>query len=215
MVVRISQHACRVANRIALGLRYAETSGHRTEARQIVQEVLSSTCELLDQIDAIEFKNWFEQFELIYSNLHSELDDDPVAWAKFLGGQCDLLHAVGLHQKTIACVGDELANWNRAPIEFSVFANSLDGLASLVSDHAMVLGDAIEFQAGKDAKNKRRTELFSNAVFGLTTVLISIDEAIKSGDPRGRDNAAMAMFGASLTNTSVMPIFVACNLSWV
>ena len=168
----VSQHACKVANRVALGMRYGEASGHRVNARQIVKDAVDSTCDLLDVIDPVQLRQWFEQFESVYKEAANLLIDDPVRWLKFLGSQCDVLHSVGLHQKTIAGLGDELAVWQRKPIAFEALADALDGLAGLVADHAAALGEAIEGQAGREAKSLRRTELFSNSVSGLAVVLV-------------------------------------------
>ncbi len=210
----ISKQACKVANRVALGMRYGETSGRRSEAKQIVQTVLTATGELLDQIDPVTLKQWFEQFEVIYAKSSDELVDDPIAWAKFIGKQCDVLSLAGLHQNTILLVGDELARWDRAPVTFERFAESLDGMAGLVSEYASSLGDAIEGQAGRDAKRKRRTELFSNSVIGLAIALVAINEAIQIGDPRSFHCSAFASFGAALTIASVKPLYVQCDVPW-
>ena len=161
----------------------------------------------------MQLRQWFEQFQSVYKKNADDLTNDPVRWSRFLGTQCDVLHTVGLHQKTIAGVGDELAVWNRKAIQFEELADALDGLAGLVTDHADVLGEAIEGQAGREAKSLRRTELFSNAVSGTAVVLVSINKAIKGGDPRDADCAALASFGAALTIKSVAPLWNACGLA--
>jgi hypothetical protein len=211
---KLSQLACRVANKVALSMLYGETTSGRAPARQMVQEAIDATCDLLDRINPVELRDWFEQFQTIYLKVRTDLVEDPVQWSRFLGSQCDLLHHVKLHQKTIANVGDRLAQWDRNPVTFDEFAVGLDGLSGLVSDHAVVLGSAIEREAGREAKLERRADLFIHSVCGLTIVLVAINQAIVVGDPRDNDCAALATFGASLTNSSVKHLFQACELTW-
>ena len=210
----LSQQACKIANKIALSMLYGETIGQRGQAGKMMKEAFDSSCELLELIDPVELRSWFEQFQRVFSKTRQNLIDDPIAWSKFLGSQCDLLHQVGLHQKTIASVGDELARWDRAEVSFDDFANGLDRLSSLVSENSGLLETAIERQAGTESKSVRRTALFTNAICGLTIVLVVIDQAINSGDPRNKDRAALASFGASLTMSSVESLFQACHLNW-
>jgi len=210
----VCQQACKVSNRVALGMLYGETTWARAQACQMVQDAFDATRDLLYRINPVELRDWYEQFQTIYLTFQADLMDDPVAWSRFLGSQCDLLHHVGLHQKTIASVGDALAKWDRRPVTFDALANGLDGLAGLVSEHTGVLGNAIEGEASGEAKMKRRADLFTNSVCGMTIVLVAINQAILAGDPRDNNCAALANFGASLTNSSVKPLLKACELNW-
>jgi len=99
-------------------------------------------------------------------------------------------------------------------VTYDEFAVGLDGLSGLVSDHAVELGNAIEQEAGRGAKLVRRSDLFTHSVCGLTIVLVAINQAILVGDPRDEACAALATFGASLTNSSVKQLFKACELNW-
>lgn len=210
----LSQLACKTANRVSLSLIYGETTGESVNSRHMIEEALSATCHLLDQINPVELREWFEQFQVVFAESNSNLLDDPVGWSAFLGSQCDLLHEVNLHQKMIASVGDQLAIWNREEVEFTAFANSLNGLSGLVIEHSSALTNAIDDQAGREISSPRRTEVFAHAVCGLSIVLIAIDQAIKNGDPRDANCAALATFGSSLTTSNVGKLYRACQLAW-
>lgn len=192
---------------------YGETTNARVPARLMIQDAVDATRDLLGRIDPVEIRIWFEQFQSVYPTFQIDLIDDPIEWSKFLSSQCELLHHVKLRQKTIANVGDDLAKWNRDPVAFREFDHGLDGLSGLVGDHAVVLTNAIELEAGREASLKRRADLFTHSVCGLTIVLVAINQAIVVGEPRNKDCAALATFGASLTNSSVKQLLQACQLN--
>ena len=194
---------------------YAETSGHRNQAQVMVDEAFGATTQLMDQINPAELRSWYVQFESVYTEVQNFLIDDPVAWSRFLGSQCDLLHQASLHQKTILSIGDEMAKWDRKPIPMNEFGDSLDGFATLMVDHSDTLGHAIERQAGNESTRQRRAVTFSHALCGLSVVLLAVSEAIKVGDPRDANCSAFAMFGASLTCKSVARLYEVCKLSRV
>jgi len=211
----LSQESCSVANRVSLSMIFAEASGQRVQAQVLVDEAFEITAQLLYDINPIELRDWFEQFSAVYKSLQSTLVDDPLTWSRFLAKTCDRLHRVGLHQKTIAVVGDELARWDRQPISLDEYGSSLDGLAALVTDYSQVLGNAIERQAGSESVRKRRALVYSHSVCGIMIFLVAINEAIEQGDPRSTDCAAMAIFGANLTRISVDRLYEVCELSRV
>ena len=191
---------------------YGETAGQRKHADQLMHEAFGAIADLLEHIDPVRLREWFEQFRGVFSNTNSRLIDDPIAWSKFLGRQCDLLHEFHLHQKTIAVVGDEMAAWDRRPLSYDQFGSALNGLAVLVTEHTSVLARSIDEQAGHTAGNPRRSLAVAHSVCGLTIVLVAIDQAIKHGDPRDKNCAAMAMFGARLTVSNVSSLCLACEI---
>ena len=211
----LSREACKVANKVFLSMRYEETIDRRNEAGQMVQEAFMSTCELLDQLNPEEIRAWFDQFYKVFCVSKRMLIDDSHAWSEFLGSQCDLLQNVGLQQKTIVSIGDELAQWERRVVSFDELADGLDGLVSLVTDHSHRLGDAIEQQAGAKSKSVRLTTLFAHAVCGLTIVLVAINRSTEIGDPRDENCAALASFGATLTISAVSKLYRACGLNYL
>ena len=208
----LSQLACKAANKVCLGLIYGETAQHAKHARKMIDETLITTCHLLDSIDPVELRSWFEQFESRFAQTSFRLVDDPGIWSRFIGTQCDVLQVASLSQKTIEGVGNELAKWDRQVVTFDQFAMGLDGLSSLVTGHAQVLAHALDWSAGQ-AGVKQRTSQFANSVCGLAVVLIAINCAIEKGDPRDVDCAAMASFGASLTSSKVKELFGYCQLN--
>ena len=179
----------------------------------MIEEAINATCHLLGEIDPVELRSWFERFELTFDQANSKLIEDPIAWSSFLGTQCDLLQEIRLHQKTIADVGNELAQWDRQVISFNQFATSLDGLSGLVSEHVNALTDSLDWQNSR-AGGTHRSRQYLNCVCGLSIVLVAINKAIEKGDPRDFDCAAMANFGASLTCGGVQLLFRFCKLDW-
>lgn len=212
----LSQRSCKVANRIALTMVFAESSNNRSSAQLMVGEALSASCELLDMIDPSGLRYWFERFSNLYSTSgHSVLLQEPEVWSAFVGAQCDLLQRLGLHQKTIATLGDELAVWDREPVSMEQLGNSLDELACLVSDYSTNLSAAIQKQAGNESSHKRRAIVFAHAICGITIVLLAIDEATEKGESRVLACASLATFGASLVKRSVDRLYEVCNLTTV
>lgn len=207
-----SQQACRIANRVAISMVFAEASMHREQAQHVVDDALNATSQLLDDIDAVEMRSWFEGFESAYELAKPALVGDPEIRSRFVATQCDLLQQMGLYQKTIASVGDELGEWDNGRVSMSEFGDALDGLASLVTDHSKALSEAIENQAGNDSNRKRRVLVFSHAVCGIAIVLVAIDEAIKQKNPRSEACASIATFGAALTCSNVDRLFEVSGL---
>ena len=211
---KITQYSCRVANRIALTMVFAETSNKRLNTQLMVDEALGASCELLDRIDPGELRFFYERFSNIYSTSgHHSLMEEPVLWSAFVGVQCDLLQRVGLHQKTIATLGTELANWSREPVSMDQFGKALDELAYLASDCSVALSVAIQQQAGNESPGKRQAVLFAHAICGITVVLVAIEEAKKKGESKDSACAALATFGASLVKQSVERLYEVCNLT--
>lgn len=207
-----SDNACKTANKISLGLLYSETTDQRIPARQMIKDALTATSALLEQINPAEFREFYHQFQETFAKTRSNLLDNPMAWSTFVGGQCDLLHQARLHQKMIARVGDELANWDRQPLRYDALGPALDRLAGLVTDHADVLLRAIEAEAGQESRNTRRSMAISQSVCGLAIVLVSIDQEIRHGLPRDPERAAMATFAAGLVVSNVHLLWQACKL---
>ena len=192
---------------------FAEASNHRAQAQLMVDEALTASCGLLDMIDPIELRHWFEKFADVYSaSGHSSLLEDQSVWSAFLGAQCDLLQRVGLHQKTIASLGDEMAAWNRLPVSMEEFGNALDELACLITDHSATLAAAIQRQAGNESTRKRRAIVFAHAVCGIAIVMVAINEASTKGESRASACATFATYGASLVQQSVRRLYEVCNL---
>ena len=209
----LSQQSCKVANRVALTMVFAEASNNRAQAQLMVDQALTASCELLDRIDPVQLRHWFERFADLYSAAgHSSLLEDQVVWSAFLGAHCDLLQRVGLHQKTIASLGDELAAWNRLPVSMEEFGGALDELACLMTDHSEALGVAIQRQAGAESTQKRRAMVFSHAVCGIAIVLVAINEASDKAESREAACATFATFGAGLVKQSVGRLYEVCNL---
>jgi len=129
--------------------------------------------------------------------------DNSARWSRFVAAQCDLLHSVSLHQKIIATVGDELAKWDRQSISYDEFGASLNGLAGLVTEYSAMLKRAIVQQVSQASDQPNRRLAFSNAVCGLAVVIMAIDQATELGDPRDKNCAALATFGAGLTSVNV------------
>ena len=213
---KLSTRSCKVANRIALTMVFAEASNKPLQAQLMVDEAVLASIELLDMIDPIELRHWFERFSNIYSTSGYQLQlQEPEVWSAFIGAQCDLLQQVGLHQKTIATLGDELAVWNREPVSMEQFGNALDEFACLVTDYSTILCDAIQRQAGSESSRKRRAIVFSHAICGIAIVMVAINEAITKGESRVSACASLATFGASLVKQSVERLFEVCNLTTV
>lgn len=208
----LSERAVRITNRVSLSMVFAEASGHREQAQKVVDEAFSSSLSLLDEIDAAELRSWFEGFASVFGTIQSALISDSELRARFVATNCDLLSEMGLHQKTIETVGDELAKWQCERVSMDEFGAALDGLVSLMTDHAGLLSNAIEKQAGNDSEYKRRAIVFSHAVCGLVIVLGAINQAIKQKDPHSGACSAIASFGAGLTVQSVNRLFEVCNL---
>ena len=211
----LSQQACRIANRVSLSMVFAEASMHREQAQHVVDDAFESTCQLLDDIDAQQLRTWYEGFASVFETAQTALVGNQEIRSRFIATQCDLLQQMGLHQKTIASVGNELGAWLHGRVSMEELGDALDGLAVLMSDHSKALGDAIERQAGNDSTRKRRVLVFSHAVCGLAIVLVAIDEAIKQGNPRSEACASIATFGAALTCKSVDRLFEVCGLERV
>ncbi|MFK7769499.1 MAG: hypothetical protein AB8B55_19960 [Mariniblastus sp.] len=205
----LSQLACKTANKISLNLIYGETAQHSRHARLMINESLAAACVMLDSVDPVELRSWYEQFESIYRNSQSKLLENPAVWSEFIGVQCDLMQKARLHQKTIETLGNELARWDRQLISFDQLAVGLDSLSELISERSESLGDALDWEINRSGANLR-TRQFSNSICGLAIVLVAISEAIEKGDPRDFDCAATAVFGASLTNYGMAAIFHHC-----
>ncbi len=213
---KLSQQSCKVANRVALTMVFAESSLNRAQSQLMVDEALTSSCELLDIIDPTALRDWFERFAEVYLDSdHRSVLEVPEVWSTFLGAQCDLLQRVGLHQKTIASLGDELAAWDRQPVSMEQFGGALDELACLMTDYSETLGTAIERQVGTESSRKRRALVFAHAVCGIAIVLVAINEASRKGDARLSACAAFATFGAGLVKRSVQRLYEVCNLASV
>lgn len=211
----ISRLACKVANRVTLGILFQESTGRKSQVRQMVADAADATCGLLDLVDPVALRDGYGQFHAVFEGSRSWLEDDPQAWSEFLATQCDLMHSVKLHQKTIASLGDRLARWDRSPIAFDEFARGLDGLASLVSDHASALATAFEQETGGSIRYMHQGAWLADSVSGLALVLVAMDQKKTSSSDVGADlsNAALANFGASLTSNSVEQLFDACRIS--
>lgn len=209
----LKEKACKTANKVSLNMQYGETTGQRDHAGQINAEAFAATSDLLELIDPVELRERFEQFHHIFSKSNSKLIEDPIYWSKFVATQCDLLHEVRLHQKTIASVGDDLAKWDRQPVSNEKFGSALNGMVGLVTGHAALLSRAIEQQAGRESDRPRHALSFSHAVCGLTIVLLAIGQSIEQGDPHDEDCAAIATFGACLTVSNVQSLCQACELA--
>jgi hypothetical protein len=209
----LSERACRTANKISLNMLYGETTGQRDRAGQMIEEAFVATMDLLEKIEPVDLREWFEQFHEIFSTTNSTLIDDPIAWSKFLGSQCDMLQKARFHQRTIAHVGNELANWDRQSLSFTEYASALNGLAELVTVHEALLSREIDRQSGRASKGRRHTLAFSHAVSGLAIVLLAINQAIELGNPSDENCAAMAMFGASLSVANVILLRRACEIA--
>ena len=195
---------------------FAEASSERLQAQVMIDEAILASSELLDILDPVELRHWFERFSDVYlTSGHHTLLREPVLWSAFLGVQCDLLQRVGLHQKTIATIGDELSVWDREPVSMEQFGNALDELACLATDYSKNLSAAIQEQAGSTASEKRRAMVFAHAICGLTIVLVAIDEANSKGELRVVACASLATFGASLVKRSVERLYEVCNLTTI
>lgn len=205
--------ACRLANRVSLNMLYGETASKRDHAGHMMIEAFSATNQLLEQIDPVSLRDWFEQFRFVFSKTVQKLEHDPVAWSHNLIAQCDMLHAVRLHQKTIAQVGNELARWDRRPVTYEELGRGLNGLGSLVTENASSLGQSIERQVGVESASPRRSLQFLHSVCGVALVVVAMDQATEKGDPRDENCATMAMFGAGLTVRCVNRLCRACNVA--
>ena len=195
---------------------FAEASAKPPQARLMVDDALMASSELLDLIDPVELRSWFERFSDVYSTSgHKVLLEEPVIWSAFIAAQCDLLQRVGLHQKTIATLGDELAAWDRESVTMEQFGNALDELACLATDYSEILCAKIQQEAGNKSSQKRRAIVFAHAICGLAIVLVAIDEARKKGESRVSACASLATFGASLAKRSVERLYEVCNLTTV
>ena len=193
---------------------FAEASSKRLGAQLMVDEALLACTELLDTLDPVELRQWFELFSDVYSTSgQRELMEEPVLWSAFVGVQCDLFQRVGLHQRTIAAIGDELSVWDRGPVSMELFGNALDELACLTTDFSAELSAAIQEQAGNKSSEKRRAMVFAHAICGITIVLLAIDEARAKGETQVLACASLAMFGASLVKRSVDRLYEVCNLT--
>lgn len=207
-----SQLACKVANKVALAMVYADTTGHPGSSRGMISEGLNETCELLEQINPSELRDWYTQFHEVHQQTYQQLIDDPAIWSAFVGSRCDLFQNVGLHQKTIELVGNDLANWDRLPVSFDSFAMGLDGMVSLITDQSKALMDAIERQSGHATNTQRRSSLFANSVCGLAICFIAINEAIELKSQRDSNCAGLANFGAYMTSSCIRRLSQVCKL---
>ncbi len=208
---QLGQQACKTANKVALGVGYADTTAERTHARQMFDEACNSVCTLLDQLNPVELRDWYDGFENEFANTNPNLSESEQQWSDFLAAQCDFLHHIGLHQKTIADVGDQMANWNKLVTPFDHLGNALDDLSMLVSEKSGDLYEMIDRQFGRETNAARRSHLFTLSVCGLVIVINTIDQAISHRTPRDESLAALANFGAYLTVTTTQQLVEACQ----
>jgi hypothetical protein len=208
---QVGEQACKTANKVALSIRYADTTGERRHAKQMFDDACKSVCALLDRLNPVELREWYGGFENVFAKSNSTLIKNEQLWTDFLGTQCDHLHRIGLHQKTIEEVGNQMAVWNRSVTPFSQLGNALDELSLLVGEESGKLYQVIDQQFGRETSAQRRSRLFSLSVCGLAIVVVSIDQAILRRSPRDESLAALANFGASLTVTTTQELMQACQ----
>ena len=206
----LTKEACKVANRVAIGMGLADSSGQPQQIGEIVRDGIAETARLLDRLDPVFLREGYTNLENIFAANQFGLTSDD-AWKRFVATQCDALHDMGLHQKRIAALGSTLDVWDKQPVQFQELGDALDRLATVLTGQQELLVRAIDLQAGHDATSIRRSHLFSNAVAGLAIILAKISEAHDEQAANQFEAAAMANFGSRLVSDSVRKLNTVCK----
>lgn len=202
-----SQEATRVANKVALAIRFVESSAFADNTELVVEESIRETRMLLEQLDASQFRIWYEQFLLSFERQREEFSD-YLRHQRFVATSCDLMHASHYHQKLIAELGDQLSVWRPASVDFQYVADALDKLILVSAEPVVNLSARFKRELELDSAHATSSNSFVMVVYGLTIITTAIKAALDRNELRNLDWAGLAMFGGHLIHSNIAQLSV-------
>jgi len=218
-VTQADHSACRIANKVAMHLRYATSTSDTSNSGPIVNEALLLTLQLfqLTNLETIPTR-YVEQCERLFDS-----STKPAAMAE-LGAQwnadaCQQLRDMGFQEKLIAALGDGMDQWEPSFVPREQLTHSIQRLIAECSSDAIATTQAL-LTPGQSSSSVPPSSAFpssafpkllefSNAVCGFAILLIMLDQIdaneaaekpVDSFVPR-----TLASFGAHLVASRDFP----------
>jgi len=208
-VTQADHSACRIANKVAMHLRYATSTSDTSNSGPIVNEALLLTLQLfqLTNLETIPTR-YAEQCERLFNS-----STKPAAMAE-LGAQwnadaCQQLRDMGFQEKLIAALGDGMDQWEPSFVPREQLTHSIQRLIAECSSDAIATTQALLTLGQSSSSAFPKLLEFSNAVCGFAILLIMLDKIdaneaaenpVDSFVPR-----TLASFGAHLVASRDFP----------
>ena len=168
-MTELQEKVCRVANRISTAVGFVQGS---TDAKIVKTMFLDGFRNLENMLFELAQADFAIAMDRVLATSHPPVAIDAEAFTR---DQCELLHRVNMHERTIARIGSHMVHWRPTRLATEDIASYLTGLEYVVSFQAEQL---VNEWSVSDAKEiNRRVEALHAIANGLAIMVVNTSQA--------------------------------------